>query len=56
MFPLNGHLNVKLPLKQLLALSPVLAYPQVGLDAEFILETDAIGVGLGAVLSQKLLL
>ena len=40
-------------LKHLLISVPVLPYPQFGPDAEFILETDASGVGLGAVLSQE---
>ena len=39
-------------LKVLLVSAPVLAYPRFGLGVEFTLETDASGVGLGAVLSQ----
>ena len=39
-------------LKELLVSAPVLAYPRFGLGVEFILETDASGIGLGATLSQ----
>jgi len=38
-------------LKQLLVQAPVLAFPNF--DWEFILETDASGVGLGPILAQK---
>ena len=40
-------------LKELLCDAPVLAYPRFGLSEEFVIETDASKVGLGAVLAQK---
>lgn len=40
-------------LKQLLTTAPVLSYPVLGPQCEFILETDANGVGLGAILVQN---
>ena len=40
-------------LKELLTTAPVLCYPQFGPDAQFILETDASSLGLGAILAQK---
>jgi len=40
-------------LKQLLISAPVLGYPRFGEGCSFILETDASGVGLGAILSQE---
>ena len=40
-------------LKQLLCSAPVLAYPLFGSQHQFIVETDASVLGLGAVLSQK---
>ena len=40
-------------LKDLLTSSPVLVFPKFGPGCEFILETDASYVGLGAVLSQQ---
>ena len=40
-------------LKSLLTEAPVLVYPRFGKGEHFLLETDASGVGLGAVLSQQ---
>ena len=40
-------------LKSLLTEAPVLVYPRFGEGEHFLLETDASGIGLGAVLSQK---
>lgn len=40
-------------LKLLLTEAPVLVYPRFGQGSSFLLETDASGVGLGAILSQQ---
>ena len=47
----EGCDNAFVQLKKCLTQAPVLVYPRF--DAEFFLETDASGTGLGAVLSQK---
>ena len=39
-------------LKEALTSAPILVYPKFGPEREFVLETDASYVGLGAVLSQ----
>ena len=48
----NGLQSVFDCLKHMLTTAPILAYPRFSPDAEFILETDASGIGLGTVLSQ----
>ena len=40
-------------LKECLATAPFLTFPRLGRGNEFILETDASGITLGAVLSQE---
>ena len=40
-------------LKQKLISAPVLSYPKFGPEEEFIVETDASILGIGAVLAQK---
>ena len=46
-------LNAFNQLKEVLTSSPVLVFPKFGPGCEFVLETDASYVGLGAVLSQQ---
>ena len=53
MFLLNGRMSAFFKLKSLLTEAPMLVYPQFGAGKAFLLETDAGGVGLDAVLSQK---
>ena len=55
MHPLTGYQcdEAFCRLKDLLVTAPVLAYPCFGFGKEFIVETDASGLGLGAVLSQQ---
>ena len=40
-------------LKECLVTAPILSYPHCGPGKQFILETDASGLGLGAILSQE---
>ena len=40
-------------LKELLTTAPVLFYPVIGPECEFVLKTVASGVGLGAVLTKN---
>ena len=51
MSPTDGKVSVKLHLKNKLGSAPILVYPSF--DCPFILETDASGKGIGAVLLQR---